>query len=76
MQVAVSATDRKVHPITVAVIRSGWVIARVTGETPFAQRVVDRLLPSGAPAAYRIEVTGQGEVLSNPIFVKPQEAMS
>ncbi len=76
MRVAVSATDRGVHLITVAVIRSGQVIARVNGETPFAQRIVDRLLPSGAPATYRIEVTGQGEVLSNPIFVKPKEAAS
>ncbi len=70
VRVAVSATDRAVHPVTVAVIRSGQVIARVTGETPFAQRIVDRLLPSGAQAAYRVEVTGQGEVLSNPMFVK------
>ncbi len=74
MRVAVSATDRAVHPITVAVIRSGQVIARVTGETPFVQRIVDRLLPLDAQAAYRVEVTGQGEVLSNSIFVKPKAA--
>lgn len=70
MQVGVSATDRGIHPITVTVVRSGEVIARVTGATPFAQRIVDRLLPPGQPAAYRVEVRGEGELLSNPIFVR------
>ena len=69
VRVAVTATDRGMHPVEVTIIRSGQVLARMTGTTPFHQRVVDPALPSGAGAFYRVEVHGGGEILSNPIFV-------
>ena len=70
VRVAVTATDRGVHLVQVTIIRSGQVIARMAGTTPFHQRVVDSALPAGAAAFYRVDVRGEGEILSNPIFVK------
>ena len=71
VRVAVTATDRGAHPVQVAIIRSGQVVARMAGTTPFHQRVIDSALPAGAAAFYRVDVRGEGEILSNPIFVKP-----
>lgn len=71
VRVAVTATDRGSHPVLVTIIRSGLVVARVAGTTPFHQRVVDTTLPADAAAYYRVDVRGEGEILSNPIFVKP-----
>jgi len=69
VRVAVTATDRGAHQVQVMIIRSGQVIARMAGATPFDQRVVDGTLPPGAAAYYRVDVRGDGEILSNPIFV-------
>lgn len=69
VRVAVSATDRGAHRVQVTIVRSGRIIARVNGVTPFHQRVVDATLPAGAAAFYRVDVRGEGEILSNPIFV-------
>jgi hypothetical protein len=70
VRVTVTATDRGSHHVTVAVIRSGQVVARFSGTTPFHQRVVDATLSAGAAAFYRVDVRGEGEILSNPIFVR------
>ena len=72
VRVAVTATDRDTHQVRVTVVRSGQVIARLSGTTPFQQRVVDESLAAGAGAFYRVDVQGEGvkEILSNPIFVK------
>ena len=69
VRVAVTATDRGAHRVQVMIVRSGQVIARLAGVTPFHQRVVDATLPPGATAYYRVDVRGEGEILSNPIFV-------
>jgi hypothetical protein len=69
--VSVSATDRGAHPIKVTIIRSGQVVARLAGETPFDHRFVDERVLSDERIAYRVEIRGDGEILSNPIFVKP-----
>ncbi len=74
--VSVTATDQGRHPVAVDVIRSGQVIARLTGETPFTQRVTDETVPPGRWHAYRLEVRGEGEILSNPVFVAPVPAHS
>ncbi len=74
VRVSVSATDRGAHPISVTIIRSGQVIARLTGQTPLAQSVADTEVPLGQSVAYRVEVQGGGEILSNPIFVEPIRA--
>jgi hypothetical protein len=72
VRVAVTATDRGAHPVEVTIIRSGKVLARTTGTTPFHQRLVDAAVPAGATAYYRVDVQGEaeGEILSNPIFVR------
>jgi len=69
VRVAVTATDRGAHQVQVMIIRSGQVIARMSGTTPFHLRAVDATLPPGAAAFYRVDVRGDGEILSNPIFV-------
>ncbi len=71
VRVAVTATDGGTHPVRVTIVRSGQVIARVNGTTPFHQQVVDETLPAGAGAYYRVRVRGEGEgeIVSNPIFV-------
>jgi hypothetical protein len=71
VRVVVTATDRGSHPVLVTIIRSGLVVARVAGTTPFHQLLVDTTLPAGPAAYYRVDVRGEGEILSNPIFVKP-----
>jgi hypothetical protein len=72
VRISVTATDRGAHPVQVTIIRSGKVLARTTGTTPFHQRVVDAAVPAGAATYYRVDVRGEGEgeILSNPIFVK------
>lgn len=69
--VAVSAVDGGAHPITVTLIRSGAVIARVAGVTPFEQGFADSGVMPGARTFYRLAVEADGaELLSNPIFIK------
>lgn len=72
VRVSVSATDKGAHPISVTIIRTGQVIARLTGQTPFEHRFLDQTVPLGEGSAYRLEITTEGgEIVSNPIFVKP-----
>jgi hypothetical protein len=71
VHLSVSATDHGAHPIKVTIIRSGQVVARLVGETPFDHRFVDERVLSNERMAYRVEIRGDGEILSNPIFVRP-----
>jgi len=86
VRLRVSATDEGSHPVTVTLIRSGRVLARATGQTPLEHVVMEpagfagAVSPVGGPTGsgrealfYRLEVKGEGggELLSNPIFVKP-----
>ena len=72
VQVSVSATDGKSHPITVTMIRSGKVVSQVKGHTPFRHRLAETRKANVEPFYYRIAVTGVGEILSNPIFIEPR----
>jgi hypothetical protein len=76
VHVSISATDRGEHPVTVTVIRSGQVVAKYDGVTPFTQQFMDTAVPPGAWNFYRVEVQGSGELMSNPIFVNPETAIS
>lgn len=70
VHLAVTASDRGRHPITVRIVRSGEVVAKVTGETPFSYDFLDAKAPVGERMSYRVEVSGAtGELLSNPVFV-------
>jgi hypothetical protein len=68
---SVKARDGGRHPVKVRVIRSGQVLAQWTGETPFRADWPDATVPTAEPMTYRVEVTGSGELLSNPILVGP-----
>jgi hypothetical protein len=68
---SVKARDGGRHPVKVRVIRSGQVLAQWTGETPFRADWPDTTVPTAEPMTYRVEVTGSGELLSNPILVGP-----
>ncbi len=71
VQLSVTAVDRGRHPVKVRVIRSGQVIAQLIGETPFRVDWPDTSVPIAERMTYRVEITGSGELLSNPIFVEP-----
>jgi hypothetical protein len=57
--------------VKVRVIRSGQVLAQLAGETPFRVDWPDASVPTDERMTYRVEITGSGELLSNPIFVGP-----
>jgi hypothetical protein len=76
VRVAITATDGGTHPVQVTIIRSGQILSRTSGTTPFCQHLVDDTLAPHASAYYRLEVRGEGEILSNPIFVKGTELSS
>jgi hypothetical protein len=72
IRIAVDASGGPDHPVRVALVRNGSVVAGFTGSTPV--RHVHRVVYDGAPAFYRLEVTGPAQgtrLLTNPIFVKP-----
>ena len=71
VRLSVTATDRERHPVKVRVIRSGQVVALLAGETPFRADWADTTVPTAERMTYRVEITGSGELLSNPIFVGP-----
>lgn len=68
---SVTARDDGHHPVKVRVIRSGQVLVQLAGETPFRVNWPDATVPTAEPLAYRVEITGSGELLSNPILVGP-----
>lgn len=71
VRLSVTAADRGRHPAKVRVIRSGQVVAQSAGETPFRFDWADTSIPAEEQMTYRVEITGSGELLSNPIFVGP-----
>ena len=71
VRLSVTAADHGHHPAKVRVIRSGQVVAQSAGETPFRFDWTDTTAPMNERMAYRVEITGSGELLSNPIFVAP-----
>ncbi|MBI3807820.1 MAG: hypothetical protein HY281_09985 [Nitrospirae bacterium] len=71
VRLSVTAADRGRHLAKVRVIRSGQVVAQSAGETPFRFDWADTTVPTDKQTTYRVEITGSGELLSNPIFVGP-----
>lgn len=72
IQVRVTARDAERAPVSLKVIRSGRVVAATSGPTPFSFTHVDEIGKPVTPAYYRVEVKGRyAEILSNPIFVRP-----
>jgi hypothetical protein len=71
VRLSVTSSDGGRHPVKVRVIRSGLVLAQLTGETPFHADWPDATMPIDERLTYRVEITGSGELLSNPIVVEP-----
>ncbi|MBU6434737.1 MAG: hypothetical protein KJS98_15625, partial [Nitrospirae bacterium] len=71
VRLSVTASDHGSHPVKVRLIRSGQVLAQWAGETPFDVDWPDTTVPTDERMIYRVEITGSGELLSNPIFVGP-----
>ena len=69
VRLSITASDRGRHPVKVRLIRSGQVVAQLAGETPFHVDWPDATVPTKERMTYRVEITGSGELLSNPIFV-------
>jgi hypothetical protein len=71
VRLSVTASDRGQHPVKVRIIRSGQVLAQLAGETPFRVDWPDTTVQIDERVTYRVEITGSGELLSNPIVVGP-----
>ena len=71
IRLSVTATDLGRHPVKVRVIRSGQILAQLAGQTPFRIDWPDTHAPIAERLTYRVEITGSGELLSNPIVVGP-----
>nr|MBI3612523.1 hypothetical protein [Nitrospirota bacterium] len=76
VRLSVTATGKGAHPISVTIIRSGQVVSKVAGVTPFEQQFVDATVSPETWNFYRVVIEGDGEILSNPIFVGPVPAES
>lgn len=75
VRLSVTARDHGHHPVTVRVIRSGQVVVQLAGETPFHADWSDTTVPADERMYYRVEISGSGELLSNPIFVGPADQL-
>lgn len=76
VRLSVTATDKGAHPISVTIIRSGQVVSKVAGVTPFEQQFVDDTVSPDTKNFYRVVIEGAGEILSNPVFIGPVLAKS
>lgn len=76
VRLSVIATDKGAYPISVTIIRSGQIVSKVAGVTPFEQQFVDDAVSLDTRNFYRVVVEGAGEILSNPIFIGPVLAES
>ena len=75
VHIGVSTVDEQPHSATVRLIRSGRIIKQLEGLTPLRMEVVDREAPLGEQVVYRVDVIGNsGELLTNPIYVRPKES--
>ena len=76
VRLSVTATDKGAYPISVTIIRSGQIVSKIAGVTPFEQQFVDDAVSLDTRNFYRVVVEGAGEILSNPIFIGPVLAES
>jgi hypothetical protein len=66
----ISSASGQEGAIQVQLIRSGEVVARVSGKTPLELNHIGTAVQPGAKLYYRLLVNGDaGELVSNPIFV-------
>lgn len=70
VSIEISASDHGQHPVTVTIVRSGDVLARLSGVTPFRHILHDTDESERETISYRLHATGNGELLSNPLVVR------
>jgi len=61
--------DGRGRSVRVRLIRSGTLIHTVQGPLPLAIDHTDAQAPAGEKIYYRMDMTGEGRIVSNPIFV-------
>jgi hypothetical protein len=67
------AANGKGRPVRVRLIRSGMVLHTVLKPLPLEIDYTDQAAPPGEKSYYRLEMTGEGSIVSNPIFVTRAE---
>ncbi|HPL64336.1 MAG TPA: hypothetical protein PK587_11270 [Syntrophales bacterium] len=72
VRVAVSGTGRAEEKATVRLIRSGRVVRTLQGTLPLALDYEDTETRPGEMVYYRMDMQGFGNIVSNPIFLRPE----
>jgi len=70
LRLSLSASDGRTAPVSVRVIKSGRVVAELTGRTPFQGTWTDDPPGRGRREVYRLQVVRPHVLLSNPVFVR------
>ena len=70
IRITVSGDKSGKDKVVVRLIRSGTLIKTFTGTLPLAIDYTDFLAMPGEKIYYRMDMTGYGTIVSNPIFVK------
>jgi hypothetical protein len=70
IRIALSSATGRHDTVQVRLIRSGTLIQTFTGALPFAIDYRDTVEMPGEKIYYRMDMTGYGAIVSNPIFVE------
>ncbi len=69
IRIVLSSTEPPGKPVNVRLIRSGELVKTFKGTLPLKVEYADTPFKVGEKAYYRIDMTGSGSLISNPIFV-------
>lgn len=69
IRISLSAAETSERKVKVRLIRSGDLIETFEGTLPMLIDYKDRYFQSGEKVYYRMDMQGQGKIVSNPIFV-------
>lgn len=69
IKISLSAAEASERKVTVRLIRSGTVIQTFQGKLPIEIYYEDKYFVPGKKIYYRLDMQGEGKIVSNPIFV-------
>ena len=69
VKISISAAEASERKVTVRLIRSGTVIQTFHGKLPIEIYYEDKYFVPGKKIYYRLDMQGEGKIVSNPIFV-------
>ncbi len=69
IKIAISSIGVSKNPVNIRLIRSGTVIQSFKGKLPIQIYYEDNYYEPGKKIYYRLDMQGQGKIVSNPIFV-------